>query len=64
MLDCLDEVAEHIFLWLLGVDTAELAAILLHDQLKEGTVLQELLFDVWVLVLGLVDQALQDGLVC
>jgi len=58
-----NEVSEHIFRWLLGIDAAELAAVLLHDQLQEGTVLQELLLDVRVLIFSLVDQTIQDGVV-
>ena len=63
MLYSFNEVSENIFRWLLGIDAAELAAVLLHDKLQEGTVLQELFLDMRVLIFSLVDQTIQDGVI-
>ena len=64
MLYSFNEVTKHVLRRLLGIDTAQLAAVLLYDQLQEGPVLQELLLDEWMLIFGLVDQTIQDGVVC
>ena len=63
MLDCLYEVLQDYAVGLLSVDANQLVRVFSVDQLLESPVFEELLFDLWVLVVVLVDEPVEDAII-
>ena len=60
LLDGLHEVHHDLINRLLGIDSYQDARVLGVDQLFESSILKQLLLDLWVLVVILVDQPVQN----
>lgn len=62
-LDSFDEVLVNFLRSLLGVDTHDRVGVFLEDVLHEAAILQQLLLDDWMLILGFMLQSAKDCLV-
>lgn len=52
------------YVWVLfSIDSNKLQLVLVVDELSEGAVLKQLLLDVWMLILWLVNQAIQNVII-